>query len=102
MAHLNLAKLLDAKVETSPYQYTIVPGFLSAQSISRVNATYPDIKAGGSFPIDMKLTRGDLLDVKVKHEGRVVDSGKKFLGICVGHRAVIGTGHGPESRRKIG
>jgi acetyltransferase-like isoleucine patch superfamily enzyme len=47
---------------------------------------------GGAYPIDMKLTRGDLLDVKVKHEGRVVDSGKKFLGICIGHRAIVGTG----------
>jgi len=52
MAHLNLDKLRDAKVEASPYQYTIVPGFLSPGSISRVNATYPDIKAGGSFPIE--------------------------------------------------
>ncbi len=52
MAHLNLAKLLEAKVETSPYQFTVVSGFLSAQSISKVNATYPDIKAGGSFPIE--------------------------------------------------
>ena len=65
MAHLNLAKLLDAKVETSPYQYTIVPGFLSAQSISRVNATYPDIKAGGSFPIeslDAGMTIKEVID----------------------------------------
>jgi hypothetical protein len=47
---------------------------------------------GGSFPIDMKLTRGDLLDVKVRHEGKLVDSGKKFLGVCLGHGAIVGTG----------
>ena len=65
MAHLNLAKLLDAKVETSPYQYTVVSGFLSAQSISKVNATYPDIKAGGSFPIeslDAGMTIKEVID----------------------------------------
>jgi acetyltransferase-like isoleucine patch superfamily enzyme len=47
---------------------------------------------GGAYPIDMKLSRGELLDVKVKHQGRVVESGKKFLGICIGHRAIVGTG----------
>ena len=52
MTHLNLEKLRSAKVETSPYTYTIVPGFLSPETVARVNATYPDIKAGGSFPIE--------------------------------------------------
>ena len=47
---------------------------------------------GGCFPIDMKLTHGELLDVKVKHQGRVVNSGKKFLGACIGHRSIVGTG----------
>ena len=52
MAILNLGKLQSAKVETSPYLYTIVPGFLSPETVARVNATYPDIKAGGSYPIE--------------------------------------------------
>jgi SM-20-related protein len=52
MAHLNLDKLQAARVESRPYAYTIVPGFLSAETVSRVNATYPDIKAGGSYPIE--------------------------------------------------
>ena len=52
MTHLNLSKLLGAKVETAPFQYTIVPGFLSPETVARVNATYPDIKAGGSYPIE--------------------------------------------------
>lgn len=47
---------------------------------------------GGCFPIDTKLTADDLLEVRVKHNGAVVNSGKKFLGICVGHRAILGTG----------
>jgi hypothetical protein len=52
MAHLNLDKLLAAKVEKQPYLYTIVPGFLSPETVARVNETYPDIKAGGSYPLD--------------------------------------------------
>ena len=52
-----------------------------------------DKKFEWKMPINFYAqAHGDLLDVKVKHEGRVVDSGKKFLGICVGHGSVLGTG----------
>ena len=56
MPHLNLAKLTAAKVETEPYLYTIVPGFLSAETVARVNATYPPISQGGSFPVESLKT----------------------------------------------
>jgi SM-20-related protein len=52
MAHLNLDKLRQAKLESDPYQFTIVPGFLSPESVKRINATYPKIAKGGSYPID--------------------------------------------------
>ena len=52
MAHLNIAALKAAKLETEPYLYTIVPGFLSPDSVKRVNATYPKIEKGGSYPIE--------------------------------------------------
>ena len=52
MPHLNLAKLRSAKVETAPYEYTIVPGFLSPETVARVNATYPGITQGGSYPLE--------------------------------------------------
>jgi hypothetical protein len=52
MAHLNIAKLKSSRVETSPYQYVIVPGFLSPESVRAVNATYPKIEKGGSFPVE--------------------------------------------------
>ena len=52
MPHLNLEKLRAAKVESQPYEYFVVPGFLSADSVSRINATYPNIEKGGSYPID--------------------------------------------------
>ncbi len=52
MPHLNMSALRAAKVETKPYQYTIVPGFLNDASVKRVNATYPNIEKGGSYPIE--------------------------------------------------
>jgi SM-20-related protein len=52
MAHLQLEKLRAAKLETSPYTYTIVPGFLTAETVARINATYPKIEKGGSYPIE--------------------------------------------------
>lgn len=52
MAHLNLDKLRSAKVEQQPYLYTVVPGFLSPDSVAKINATYPNIEKGGSYPIE--------------------------------------------------
>jgi hypothetical protein len=52
MAHLNLEKLRQARLETDPYQFTIVPGFLSPESVTQINATYPRIAKGGSYPIE--------------------------------------------------
>lgn len=52
MAHLNIDKLKAAKVETDPYFYTMVPGFLGADSVAKINATFPMIEKGGSYPID--------------------------------------------------
>lgn len=52
MAHLNIDKLRQAKIQTEPYEYVIVPGFLSPESVSRINATYPKIEKGGSYPVE--------------------------------------------------
>ena len=52
MPHLNLELLRAAKVETEPYLHVVVPGFLGADSVSRINATYPNIEKGGSYPIE--------------------------------------------------
>ena len=52
MAHLQLDKLRAARLETSPYNYTIVPGFLTPETVARINATYPNIAKGGSYPIE--------------------------------------------------
>lgn len=52
MPHLNLDKLQAAKVENAPYMFTVVPGFLSPDSVAKINATYPNIEKGGSYPLD--------------------------------------------------
>jgi SM-20-related protein len=52
MPHLNLDKLRAARIESDPFQYTIVPAFLGADSVSRINATYPNIEKGGSYPVE--------------------------------------------------
>ena len=52
MVHLNIAKLKAARIETEPYSYTIVPEFLGPESVAAINATYPKIEKGGSYPIE--------------------------------------------------
>jgi SM-20-related protein len=52
MALLNLDKLAAAKVETEPYLYTIIPAFISRDTVAAINATYPNIEKGGSYPIE--------------------------------------------------
>lgn len=52
MAHLNLDKLRAAELVTDPFCYTVVPGFLNADMVQRINETYPSIEKGGSYPIE--------------------------------------------------
>jgi SM-20-related protein len=51
MTHLDIAKLRATPVETEPFEYLVVTGFLTPESIKAVNATYPHIEKGGSYPI---------------------------------------------------
>ena len=52
MRHLNIAKLAATPVQAAPFSYVIVPGFLSAETVHAINATYPNIEKGGSYPIE--------------------------------------------------
>ena len=52
MTHLNLEKLRSATIETEPFQYVLVSGFLDAASVAAINATYPNIERGGSYPVE--------------------------------------------------
>lgn len=51
MSDLNLEKLAATKLTTDPFDYIVVPGFLSAQALREVTADYPALKAG-SYPLD--------------------------------------------------
>ena len=50
--HLDLAKLAATPVERQPYDYLIVPGFLSPATVAAINAAYPAIEKGGSYPVE--------------------------------------------------
>lgn len=63
MPHLNLDKLRSAKVERAPFEYTIVPGFIGPETVRRVNATFPSISSGGSFPVESLETGMAIKDV---------------------------------------
>ena len=52
MALLNLDKLRSAEVRTDPYLWVVVPGFITTDTVKAINATYPRIEQGGSFPIE--------------------------------------------------
>ncbi len=53
MQHLNIDKLRATSIVSDPFSYVVVPGFVKPESISAINMSFPDLKAGGSFPIDM-------------------------------------------------
>ena len=52
MTHLNLDALRQAKMNSEPYSYTVVTGFLSPESLRAINETYPNIEKGGSYPLE--------------------------------------------------
>lgn len=52
MKHIDIDKLKSTPLETDPYEYIIVPGFLNNGSLLNVIETYPDITKGGSYPLD--------------------------------------------------
>lgn len=51
MSLLNLDTLAATELQREPYEYVIVPGFLSPESLKRVVGDYPDLK-GGSYPLE--------------------------------------------------
>lgn len=51
MAHLNIELLKQAALRMDPFEYTIVPNFVSPRSLADIVASYPTLK-GGSYPLD--------------------------------------------------
>ncbi len=51
MGLMNLDTLAAAALQKEPYEYVIVPGFLSPENLKRVVGDYPALK-GGSYPLE--------------------------------------------------
>ena len=69
MPHLNIAKLDATPVERSPFDYVIVPGFLSMETVRAINATYPRIEKGGSYPVESLEANMAIKDVIEELDG---------------------------------
>lgn len=52
MGHLDIEALKAAPLATEPFEYVLVPGFIGPDSVRCVNATFPPITTGGSYPLD--------------------------------------------------
>ncbi|RME95147.1 MAG: 2OG-Fe(II) oxygenase, partial [Alphaproteobacteria bacterium] len=52
MSLLNIEALKRAELRREPFEYTVVPGFISDDVVARVIESYPDIMKGGSYPLD--------------------------------------------------
>lgn len=87
MPHLNLDKLNAATVVSEPFSYTIVKHFINPHTIREINATFPDIRSGGSFPVD-ELTDDHLIKTVISElDGPEFEAAieKKFAVQLAGH-----------------
>ena len=51
MRYLHLDALRAVPVTREPFEYFVVPGFVRPEARAKINADYPKISEGGSFPI---------------------------------------------------
>jgi hypothetical protein len=64
MNHLDIDRLKKADLRSDPFDYTVVPGFLSPKSLREIVTAYPNLK-GGSYPleaVDVPPTVQELID----------------------------------------
>jgi SM-20-related protein len=52
MTLINLEALRQAPLQTDPFDFMVVPGFLDPEALSRVNADYPAIDSAANHPLD--------------------------------------------------
>ena len=55
---LNLEAFKDTPLQHDPYDYVIVPGFITPEFMPKLVSDFPEVKKAGSFPIK-ELTYGD-------------------------------------------
>jgi SM-20-related protein len=63
MHHLDMRRLKSVDVVLEPFEFAIVPEFVGAATIDRVNATFPNISSGGSYPIESLTSDMAIKDV---------------------------------------
>lgn len=51
MSILNIDRLNEARLRSDPFEYTVVPGFLSPGCLNEIVSAYPALK-GGSYPLE--------------------------------------------------
>jgi hypothetical protein len=51
MAILDLAAFRATPLCREPFEYLVVPGFLKAEALGKINADYPQVDRPGSFPL---------------------------------------------------
>ena len=51
MGALDLASFRATPLVREPFEYLVLPGFVKAEARSAINASYPNIKRPGSFPL---------------------------------------------------
>jgi SM-20-related protein len=51
MSMLNLESFCETSLETEPYEYLVLPGFVRADCLKQIDADFPKIEQGGSFPL---------------------------------------------------
>lgn len=59
MSLLNIEAFQAADLQTEPFEYLTIPGFVKEDQIAAILADYPDIGKGGSFPL-IALTFGSV------------------------------------------
>jgi len=61
-------------VSSEPFNYVIVPEFLDADTVQSINATYPNIEKGGSYPLESLETDMKIKDVIDELDGPEFES----------------------------
>ena len=87
MAYLDIARLKAAKVESDPYEFMVVQHVLAPETIEKVNASFPPIAAGGSFPVESLTTDMLIKDVIAELDSRAFEEvmEEKFKVTLAGH-----------------
>ena len=76
MTYLEIGKLEATAAERTPFEYMMVPAFLSAGGLKEVNADYPKMERAGNFPLE-ELSYGPAFAALIGElEGRAVSQSR--------------------------